>query len=227
MASGGQKKKDFYNRRRVTPSVLTSEMDDYNYPSGAGSIIPSQYDYDNFQSPPPLEVISPYSSIPASPPPLCPISELDPTSLESPPAFLEYQTNSYNYSPYHNSSFDADYGAAASYRPQGEMFDENSLDNYDSYNTLPSPGSDHQNIENNLSEASTSSGQHGSTPRKQKCSLCFNHGIVSEKKGHKWKCPYRDCNCDSCVITKGRQKTMKEQQKLTRDLIKMRLQQTK
>ncbi|KAL7647317.1 UNVERIFIED_CONTAM: hypothetical protein RMT77_000912 [Armadillidium vulgare] len=54
--------------------------------------------------------------------------------------------------------------------------------------------------------------------RQQKCSLCSNHGICVDVKGHKWFCPFRNCECGRCEITRGRQHHMKEQQKLTRQL---------
>lgn len=54
--------------------------------------------------------------------------------------------------------------------------------------------------------------------RQQKCSLCSNHNISVDVKGHKWFCPYRNCPCERCTITRGRQHHMKEQQKLTRHL---------
>uniref|UniRef100_A0A0K0E0I5 DM domain-containing protein n=1 Tax=Strongyloides stercoralis TaxID=6248 RepID=A0A0K0E0I5_STRER len=37
------------------------------------------------------------------------------------------------------------------------------------------------------------------------CQLCANHGIFNQpKKGHKQKCPFRSCLCDSCGLNTKR-----------------------
>ena len=78
--------------------------------------------------------------------------------------------------------------------------------------------------EHNLLHGNSSIQTNSRTVRSQKCSLCANHGIVENKKGHKQFCPYKDCQCDWCKITKGRQETMKNQQKLSRQLKRNELQ---
>lgn len=76
---------------------------------------------------------------------------------------------------------------------------------------------------NSLHHDNSSSSSSSTSTRQQKCSLCFNHGLIKEKKGHKWQCTYKNCECQRCIITKGRQKTMRDQQKLTRHLQKIQL----
>uniref|UniRef100_A0A0K0CTQ7 DM domain-containing protein n=1 Tax=Angiostrongylus cantonensis TaxID=6313 RepID=A0A0K0CTQ7_ANGCA len=37
------------------------------------------------------------------------------------------------------------------------------------------------------------------------CQLCANHGIFNQpKKGHKQKCPHRDCTCNLCALNTKR-----------------------
>ena len=81
--------------------------------------------------------------------------------------------------------------------------------------------------ENDQQHPSASGGGQPSTEKKkraQKCSFCMNHGILQDKKGHKKDCSFKECECDRCYITKSRQETMRNQQKLTRLLKKIETQ---
>ena len=33
------------------------------------------------------------------------------------------------------------------------------------------------------------------------CRLCQNHGVLARLRGHKYNCPYRECNCFNCKTT--------------------------
>lgn len=35
---------------------------------------------------------------------------------------------------------------------------------------------------------------------KPKCTICRAHNVISDFKGHKYKCAFRDCNCDLCQV---------------------------
>ncbi len=75
--------------------------------------------------------------------------------------------------------------------------------NEDPYQELPTP-------------VSSSADPTARKKRDQKCRLCANHDMDELMKGHKHFCPYSQCKCELCEITKNRQYYMKEQQRLTR-----------
>ncbi|CAG2176926.1 unnamed protein product [Oppiella nova] len=53
------------------------------------------------------------------------------------------------------------------------------------------------------------------------CALCANHGVILAVRGHKRKCPKRDCKCDLCKLTAEKRKlmatTIREKRKLKED----------
>lgn len=53
----------------------------------------------------------------------------------------------------------------------------------------------------------------------QKCDMCRNHGIMKEKRAHKNTCPYQDCACDLCNLTRKRRDIMRHQQRVRRSQV--------
>ncbi|XP_042206069.1 protein male abnormal 3-like, partial [Homarus americanus] len=55
--------------------------------------------------------------------------------------------------------------------------------------------------------------------KQQKCDMCRNHGVMKEKRAHKNACPYTNCNCDLCGLTKKRRDIMRLQQRVRRSQV--------
>ena len=56
--------------------------------------------------------------------------------------------------------------------------------------------------------------------RKPSCTLCSNHGVRSNLKGHKRLCPFSNCDCEPCVKGRQRRVVMREQVRLRRRQMK-------
>ncbi|XP_020632272.1 doublesex- and mab-3-related transcription factor A2-like, partial [Orbicella faveolata] len=56
--------------------------------------------------------------------------------------------------------------------------------------------------------------------RKPSCTLCKNHGMRSNLKGHKRHCPFSNCDCEPCVKGRQRRVVMREQVRLRRKQMK-------
>ena len=42
--------------------------------------------------------------------------------------------------------------------------------------------------------------------RSPKCTRCRNHGVINDLRGHKHKCPWKECTCDKCLIVAEKQR---------------------
>jgi len=52
--------------------------------------------------------------------------------------------------------------------------------------------------------------------RKPCCTLCRNHGVRTNSKGHKHQCPFSSCDCQPCVKGRQRRVVMRKQVRLRR-----------
>nr|ARK36620.1 iDmrt1 [Sagmariasus verreauxi] len=58
-----------------------------------------------------------------------------------------------------------------------------------------------------------------SSSKQQKCDMCRNHGFMKEKRAHKNACPYQDCSCALCGLTRKRRDIMRHQQRVRRSQV--------
>jgi len=52
--------------------------------------------------------------------------------------------------------------------------------------------------------------------RKPCCTLCRNHGVRTNSKGHKHHCPFSNCDCQPCIKGRQRRVVMRKQVRLRR-----------
>nr|ARK36623.1 iDMY [Sagmariasus verreauxi] len=65
-------------------------------------------------------------------------------------------------------------------------------------------------------EDAAAHGPAAASSKQQKCDMCRNHGVMKEKRAHKNACPYQDCLCALCGLTKKRRDVMRHQQRVRR-----------
>ena len=53
------------------------------------------------------------------------------------------------------------------------------------------------------------------------CTLCRNHGIRTNSKGHKHHCPFLKCDCEPCIKKKKKRVVMSKQVRLRRKQMKV------
>ncbi|KAK4326831.1 hypothetical protein Pmani_002663 [Petrolisthes manimaculis] len=59
----------------------------------------------------------------------------------------------------------------------------------------------------------------GASSKQQKCDMCRNHGEMREKRAHKNACPFQNCDCALCGLTRKRRDIMRHQQRVRRSQV--------
>ena len=201
MAEGPRKKSAFFNKGRGIP-----EMEEQTAVASCSS-----------------ESLKGYHSAPATPfDAHCPYSE----NYNSLPSTSDYYFLSDVFTPREgppsssNSSASVTRGLPTFYDFRSQMSSEraSAFEETPAYISAKTLQMQHHNSIPSTSGIQSETSQESSRKKKrpQKCRLCANHNIQEDVKGHKWYCPFRNCPCHNCEITKKTQYYMKERQKLTR-----------